>query len=287
MRSEGRGRGAGKLILCGEHAVVYGHPALAFAVELGTEVRLERADGPTSVVSDAEDPRLGEALHTVLPSSGLRVHIASDLPIGRGMGSSAALAVATVRALADLEGNPLSRAECVDRAMPMERCFHGNPSGLDVAAATHGGLIRFTKGPPMALTHLDAPALQIVVMDSGVEGDTARQVARVASRRPAIDSALERIGALTPHVEEHLDHPVNLGRLMTLNHQLLQDLGVSNPELDLMVTLALSTGAYGAKLAGAGGGGVVMALVDDPAPLLDAAAACDIPALATTIWNAP
>ncbi len=271
----GVGRGAGKLILCGEHAVVYGHPALAFAVDLHTTVRLQRREGPTEVHSPHADPRVRDALCTVLPARGWRVQVASDIPVGRGMGSSAALAVALLRAHRPaLQGEAL-----IEAAMPIERSFHGNPSGLDVAVSALGGCLAFRRGPPMHYEQVPVGSWQAVVLDSGSAGDTRALVAGVAARRPGIDAVLDRIGELVERARHVLDQPAALGELLTINHRLLADIGVSTSRLDELVQLALDHGAHGAKLAGAGGGGVVLALVDDPGPLLAAAQARGIRAL--------
>jgi mevalonate kinase len=260
----GVGRGGGKLILCGEHAVVHGFPAIAFGVDRGTTVRLTAGDGPTSVASDAADDRVVEALRRVLPAHGCRVEVHTDLPVGRGMGSSAALAVAVVRARADARGEQLDEEAAFEAAMPMEKAFHGNPSGLDVELAIRGGMWRFERGPPKALHRLPLPGWQIAVLDSGEAGDTARMVAGVAAQRPAIDGILAEIGALVGQAIEVVAEPARLGPLLDENQRLLARIGVSTPAIDRIVALARSRGAFGAKLAGAGGGGVVIALAPDP-----------------------
>ena len=270
-----RGAGHGKLILCGEHAVVYGHPALAFAVTLSTTVTLSPWAGATRVDSPHADPRVRDALCTVLPEDGWRAQVTTDVPVGRGMGSSAALAVAVVRALhPELEGQPL-----IDAAMPIEQAFHGNPSGLDVAVSALGGGLRFRKGPPMELAPVGLGAWHVVVLDSGTPGDTRALVAGVASRRPGVDPQLQRIGDLVDEAQGVLRDAAALGALLDENHALLREIGVSTPRLDALVALARDAGAHGAKLAGAGGGGVVLALCSDPEPVLRAAAARGIPAL--------
>lgn len=289
MPNRATGRGVGKLILCGEHAVVYGHPALAFAVNRGMHVTLEAVSGPLRIANDApQDPRLLDALATVLPS-GILVKIASDLPIGRGMGSSAALAVACVRALAAFEGQPPPSDEVVfDRAMPIERAFHGNPSGLDVAVSTRGGFLRYRRADPPIITPIHArPDWQVVVLDSGRPGDTAALVAHVGSQRPRIDALLRRIGDLVQEAESCLTDLDALGELLVENHRLLAAIGVSTTGLDDLVSLALAHGAAGAKLAGAGGGGVVLAITSDPIPLLRAAEQRDIPAFRCSVEDAP
>ncbi len=272
------GHGAGKLILAGEHAVVHGHPAIAFAVSLGTTVRLERIEGPTEVVSHVSDEVLTRAVRHAVGAWGSRVHLHTSLPIGRGMGSSAALSVALVRAAAARDGRALDEAETIEAAMPLERIFHADPSGLDVVVSVRGGLLRFTRGRPPELTPLPLPGWQVVVLDSEAVGVTSELVAGVGRRRPKIDPALDRIGALVDDAAEVLHDTAALGELLDENHALLGEIGVSTPRLDELVQLARRAGARGAKLSGAGGGGVVLALVDDPEPVLRAAKAHRVPA---------
>lgn len=287
MSARGVGHGLGKLVLCGEHAVVYGHPALVFAVDRRTTVELAREPGPTRVVSHADDARVREALCAAVEPEGWRVTVRSDVPVGRGMGSSAALAVALVRARADVDGEALDADEAFRRALPVERVFHGNPSGMDVAASVRGGLIRYRRGDPPDVEPLPAPTgWSVVALDSGEAGDTARLVAAVAARRPAVDAALDRIGALVGACAGCLRDARALGELLDENHALLRAIGVSTPRLDALVELARSAGAHGAKLAGAGGGGVVLALVDDPAPVLEAARRAGVTALPCAVGAA-
>lgn len=279
----GVGRGHGKLLLCGEHAVVHGSGAIAVAVDRGTTVALTRIDGPTRVSSAHTDARVLQALLAVLPPTGVDVGVQTDLPVGRGMGSSAALAVALVRARAAAAGASLSVPEVYEQAMPIERTFHGNPSGVDVAVSAAGGCLYFRRGDPPVREPLPAPRFRLVVLDSGVAGDTGALVAAVAARRPGIDPALARIGALVEEARAALGDPAALGALLDENHALLRQLGVSTPALDALVALAKQAGARGAKLAGAGGGGVVLAVVDDPGPVLAAAAAAGVTAFPATV----
>ncbi len=272
----GAGSAGGKLILCGEHAVVYGHPAIAVAIDRGTTVRLREASGLTLRGGDGaalRDARLEEAVRAIVAGD-WEVTITSDLPIGRGMGSSAALAVALVRAWADATGEALDAAALHERAFAVERVFHGNPSGIDHAVSARGGLVRYRRTPDgPVLTPLPLPSWSLAVLDSGAPGDTRAMVAGVASRRPGIDAHLDAIGALVGEAEAHLDDPPRLGALLTENHRLLTAIGVSSTRLDALVALALDAGAHGAKLAGAGGGGAALALADDPEGIVAAARA--------------
>lgn len=267
-----RGFAPGKLILSGEHAVVAGHLAIAVAVDRGTTVTLRPRSGPTRIGSAAiSDARLDAAVAALLPRRGLTVSIETTLPVGRGMGSSAALSVALVRASAALEGRKADFEECYQRGFVAERIFHGDPSGVDHTVSALGGGVLYRRGE--AVRSFCPPSLQLVVMDTGVAGDTARLVAGVSalSRR---DALLSRIGDVTASVAQALLSGADaaaIGPLLTENHRRLADIGVSTPLLDQLVSAAIQAGAHGAKLAGAGGGGVAIALVTDPEPVLAAA----------------
>lgn len=285
-RASARAFAPGKLILSGEHAVVYGHPAIALAVDRGTTVHLRACAGDTRLEhSSIQDLRLFQALAAVLPPRGLAVRIESDLPVGRGMGSSAALAVALVRARARLQGREADFAECHREGFAVERVFHGTPSGLDHAVSARGGGVvyrRGTEGP--RIEGLSLPPLRLVVLDSGSAGNTAELVAGVRARRPGIDPVLARMGALTRELAAELAAgSVDVGGLLDENHTLLQQIGVSTPRLDALVDLARAAGARGAKLSGAGGGGVVLALVKEAEPVLAAAAAAGVSAFPVSV----
>jgi len=252
------GRGSGKLILLGEHAVVYGHPAIAVGVSLGTQVQLTPRSGPTTCSIKEPDAALSEVLAQALPLEGLHIDIQSDLPIGRGMGSSAALSVALVRARAQLKGQKMQFEEVHTQAFELERIFHGNPSGMDHAVAAKGGALLYRKNE--APKALDMRPVEAVVLDTGLAGNTAAMVASVAALRPGIDPLLDRMGALSEQAAHNLNDTELLGEAMSECHGLLRQLGVSNDSLDSLVTLAKQHGAVGAKLSGAGGGGIVVAL---------------------------
>lgn len=271
--------------------MVYGHPALALAVDRTTMVDVTVRPGPTSVDSPLGDDRVVDAIGRVIGAEGYGVQITTTLPVGRGMGSSAALAVALAHAMSDVaEGPPLTPQQAYDRAMPLEREFHGNPSGVDVAVSCEGGCLWFqrTEGPDGTVRAQREPVAigpwSLVVLDSGRAGDTKQLVAGVAGRRPGIDPVLDRIGALVGEARTAIHDPRQLGELLTENHAHLREIGVSTPELDELVALAMEAGAYGAKLSGAGGGGIVIALVEDPAPVLAKAAARGVQAFGSRPW---
>ena len=263
----------GKLILSGEHSVVYGQPAIAIPVSRGVRVYLDKYDGPTHMPS--ADETLQRALLSILPPEGLKVRMESTLPLGRGMGSSAALAVACLRALAQMSHEALSFEAAFARAFAMERVFHGNPSGVDHAVSASGQAVFYKKGHDKPIIQrLEIPNLSLVVMDTGQAGDTGKMVAKV---RKGVGSKLHTIndmGTLTQALHQQLTHDnpdlKQIGQLLNANHEHLKTLGVSTPRLNTLCQLAREAGAYGAKLAGAGGGGVAFALVEDAAPVLAA-----------------
>ena len=256
------GSAPGKLILSGEHSVVYGYRAVAAAVSLCTRVEVAARPGPSGIDKSAIiDDRVWPALATIVPAEGIGVTITSDLPVGCGMGSSAALAVATLRALADLEGRAPAFDELFERGFLPERVLHGNPSGVDHAVSALGRVVvyRRREGTPEIVPLDVTKPLHLVVADTGSPGDTAKMVAGVRERAP--HSELRSIGALTEMVAAHLQRGEDPGALFTENHRLLRRIGVSTPRLDHACAAMIGAGATGAKLAGAGGGGVAIGVV--------------------------
>ena len=278
-----RASAPGKLIVLGEHSVVYGHRAIAAAVSRRTTVELVEDPGPTTLAeSDIVDERLMQALRQTLPPDGYAVRISTDLPVGRGMGSSASLSVALLRLRARFEGFEPDFAWLHEQGFELERIFHGSPSGLDHAVSALESAVVYRKGQPPR--PIDMPPTTMVVLDSGSAGNTAELVAGVAARRPAIDPALERLGELVEQALPRLADADALGSAMDEAHARLAEIGVSTPVLDDLVGLARRNGARGAKLSGAGGGGVVMALCPDGGQdLLRAAEARGIPAFVCTL----
>jgi mevalonate kinase len=271
-----RGEAGGKLILLGEHAVVHGEPALALsvarsvAVDVAPLARGERTIAVPGGEPDARVRRVADQAARLLgisDATGFALVVSGDLPVAVGLGSSAALCVATVRALASARGISLDDAETSRHAHLLEQIFHGTPSGIDSTTATYGGLLWFQCGPPPHHEPVVAAApFEVLIVFSGTRHDTAQTVGRLRERvaaepdvyRPVLGAIGSLVGAARAAIERG-DLPL-LGALMTMNHALLRACGVSTPPLDQAVEHAIADGALGAKLTGGGGGGALIAL---------------------------
>jgi mevalonate kinase len=269
--------GWGKIILLGEHAVVYGYPALAAALDRGVTIdpvgttkgglRLHIPAWNTLVKAD-DDSQVARCLCAVADALSLgrpQLSLVGDaqIPHGAGLGSSAALAVAMARAMLAFAKRPADHATLAAAATASETIVHGKPSGVDVALAITGGIGVFRRAS--GLTPLGRPvSLRVLVGPSGQPRSTGTMVQRVAEatgERPA-DKRLAELGGLTDTGTTALlggDLPA-LGAAMNRAHAVLSDLGVSTPVLDGLCQIASDQGAYGAKLTGAGGGGAVIAI---------------------------
>jgi mevalonate kinase len=274
----------GKVILLGEHAVVYGVPALAVGIERGARARsIPAGSGPSrlfvrgwniTVHEDRLDHDLARAFRALLdsarahaPSLGPQdVEVDAALPPGGGLGCSAAIGVAIARALCPLAGPDVVQA----LAMAWEQVFHGNPSGVDAAVAARGGCVLFTRGEALEPVRARGP-LQLCVGNTGIASSTKAMVERVARLRArdrdVVDRSFEAVRVLVHSARSALETGDRsaLGRLMDRNQALLGGLSISTPEIESMCGLARRAGALGAKLTGAGGGGCVVALVPSQA----------------------
>ena len=240
---------------------------------------------------DAQEP-LGRAYAAILQAldvhESVAVDVAIHIPLGAGLGSSAAMAAAAARAVQTMRELP---AVHVERAVAAsEAVFHGNASGVDQAAALRGGLLRFRK--PDVIRPLTVPGpLTVLGCVAAPGAPTAEMVARVAAlveSTPDVASRIfDAIEALTNRAEKALaaGDPETLGGLMNTCHGLLGALGVTTDELDVACRAARQTGAFGAKMTGAGGGGCVIAVApaDAEARVLDVWEARGLPTFAFEI----
>ncbi|MCP8304339.1 MAG: mevalonate kinase, partial [archaeon] len=196
---------------------------------------------------------------------GVKVEINSDIPVSSGLGSSSAVAVATVAATSSALGHDLSPEEIVNLATVSERITHGKPSGIDVNVAVYGGVILFKIGERVKLIELDKD-VEFLVGYSGIERQTSKMVAKFSEMKqlyPNIFASLvSSSSCLTETATDALakNDLTTLGSIMNFFHVVLNQMGASIEELDYMVEKALEAGCIGAKLTGAGGGGCIIAL---------------------------
>ena len=278
----------GKIILLGEHAVVYGRPALAVPVrQVQACARVEAAgSGPPggvllvspdlaleSWLSDlpASHPlaAISQATLAALapgPFAPIRVTITSTIPVASGLGSSAAVSVAIARALIQHFGGELGHSRVSELAFEVERIHHGTPSGIDNTVVAFDRPVFFRRGEtpePLAI----GGSFHFLIGDTGVAAPTAEAVGRVRQRwqvdPPALETAFDRIAALVMDARQALllGDVDRLGADLRRNHALLQELDVSSAELDGLVQAADAAGALGAKMSGGGMGGNMIALV--------------------------
>ena len=283
-----------KLILAGEHAVVYNRPALAVplpdvrtsvqitAGQTGSGCHLHMPDVHRSAhYGSDQDPLLElvddilQAWHIATPD--IIITVESDIPIASGMGSGAAVATALVRACALWFKHTLTTDQLAAMVFRSEQRLHGTPSGIDNTVIAFDQPIRFCRRPPAADGSPQAAAIDpltigaaitIVIADTGVRSPTHLAVAGVRSRRDAdpakYDSLFDAIGAVTAVAQMALTQgdAALLGMAARQNQSFLQSIGVSTPLIDALVDAANGAGAYGTKISGAGVGGIVYAVVD-------------------------
>jgi mevalonate kinase len=271
---EAVGHASGKVILLGEHAVVYGVEAIAAGLDRGATARVTRAAADSISVEGSqveESSALLKALAQVRQDLGcgtVHVELSLEIPAGSGLGASAAMGVATTRALATLFEIELSQQRLFSTAQSWEKVFHGNPSGVDVAAAAHARPIRFSKVTDPEPLLMKKP-LRILVAQAGPPASTKEMVdgvARLKARNPGqFDKTLEAIAALVENASLLMRSGdlAAVGKLMDLNQMLLAGWMLSTEELEKACRLARDAGALGSKLTGAGGGGCVIALAGE------------------------
>ncbi|MFA9414117.1 MULTISPECIES: mevalonate kinase [unclassified Streptococcus] len=265
-KTVGVGLAHSKIIMMGEHAVVYGYPALALPLPRVTAICQVTACNLPVVIDplDPIDTALSVAL-TVLDIAEPRIAYAvnSAIPEQRGMGSSAAVAIAVIRAVFDYYNQPLSDELLEDLVNKAEQVAHGNPSGLDAKTCLSDMPICYQRGQGFSPCPVRLKA-HLIIADTGVYGNTSQAVQWIAKQGETALPMLSDLGGLAQSFLERLPegHLPSLGELMTQAHRKLAALGVSCPEADQLVEATLSAGAFGAKMSGGGLGGCVIALTD-------------------------
>jgi mevalonate kinase len=293
--SYGSARAPGKIILTGEHFVVLGAPAVAMAINMYAYATAEGSrNRGLKVEANIPVPLLGREAISRLDTrmllepfrlaardsldylgrrrEGISVEVDCGIPVGAGLGSSAATSVAIIAATSRAFDGGLDKEKIREIAFGPESYLHGSPSGVDHATSTYGGMIQFSKpGNVKRLRLARIPTL--LVCDTNVHRSTKSLVGSVVKRARSenefFKSHLDEVSQISRSAIKALrkgnDH--ELGMLMNRNHELLVQIGVSHPLLDKLVVTARKEGAMGAKLTGAGGGGCMIALCEDVAAL--------------------
>ena len=314
-RNHSVGAAPGKVILFGEHAVVHGRPAIAAALSHGLGVVVRRSEahsrlniprwGRNGLVVEADPKkevgtdavsrafRRALGLMKVDDKRGVDVTIDGELPLGVGLGSSAAFSVSLIRGLADYCGVRLTDESLRGHAHELESIFHGNSSGLDHSVIIQNECLRFhPRKPPQFQSVKIGIGLPVVVAWTPRLGTTKDAVAHVAALAQAqhalcnqIFDTIESVVNRSCDALEEGDF-TTIGQLMNLNHGLLSALGVVSVENEKMVSIARAAGALGAKVTGAGFGGAVIALAPDAGERVrDRLVASGYPALLNFIQN--
>jgi mevalonate kinase len=298
----------GKIILFGEHAVVYGRPALAVPVtQVHADVEILASGRPgiwiaapdialhSHLNSLPSDHPIAAVIHNFLflsrtsPSPAgrgaggegsfpnLSIKITSTIPVASGLGSGAAVTVALVRALSSHLDHPMSDEEVNAFAYEIEKLHHGTPSGIDNTVVTYGKPVYFVKSPPSPAgrgagkeveTFTVGRPFTIVIGDTGIPAPTRESVGDVrklwGAEKERWEGVFDEIGEIAKQARNAIERGKmkELGGLMNQNHVLLQEMTVSSPELDALVSAARTAGALGAKLSGGGRGGNMIALVE-------------------------
>ena len=298
----------GKIILCGEHSVVYGHPAIAVPVsDMRARARMRPAEPGDGLILRApdiheelrlqdapEDHPLAKAVrllldHLQLPEPDAVLTVTSELPIAAGMGSGAAVTVATLRVLAAYHERDVSPETISQMTFEVERIHHGTPSGIDNTVIAWEKPVYFVKDAPTETFSIGTP-FQLLIANSGIASSTREAIAevrrRVLSTPQYYHVVFTCIGAIAKAARAAVEQGAlqALGTLLNENHELLGKIGVSLSELDALVRAARDNGALGAKLTGAGMGGNVIALVTGQA--VDAVEQALLRAGAIQVWRA-
>jgi len=303
-----RTRAFGKLILFGEHFVVYKVPALVAAVAAYTDCDCEFTDTPGLEVIDERPAVPGykvekkaeadEAISIVLKhlavdtsKRGMKITFGGNLTAVSGIGASAAQVVALARAIAISTPLVMDEDQINAAGYEGEKGYHGTPSGIDNTAATFGGVLRFqrTDGAPIFIKKKITTPIRIVYASTGITASTSKVVGDVRAKKEAdpawFEALIGRYSKLVVEGEAALDSGdlATLGRLLDANHALCQELTVSCKELDDLVLAARAAGAIGAKMSGTGRGGLMLALT--PSAESQAAVAKALGSLAPQVWT--
>jgi len=267
---KGIGKSHSKIILIGEHSVVYGYPAIAIPLKkIGIECIVEEAK--SSCFHNKTDT-LSVALFTALKylkkeNTKIKYKVTSQIPPKRGMGSSAAVSIAAIRAVFDYFGKNLEEALLEKLVHTAEIVAHSTPSGLDAKTCISYKAIKFIKNKGFSYIDLNLDAY-LVIADTGIYGNTGEAIQNVKNLGSNADSSLNKLGELTDEMAKILTENIQskeekvdkIGKIMTKANIELRNLNITIEKTDLFVKTAIENGASGAKISGGGLGGCVIAL---------------------------
>lgn len=283
-----RARAPGKFILFGEHAVVYGQPAIAFPLrQLRAQAQISPIPGAPHghVRLHAPDVHLYNWLHEIDAQDSLRkiiqltlneiqahafpaieVQVTSEIPVASGLGSGAAVSTAIVRALCKFFDHPLDLSHQSELVYEVEKIHHGTPSGIDNTVIVYDQPVYFIRGCEPEQLPIGSE-LTFILADTGLPSNTGQIVANVRRSweqdRKSFDTLFHQIGQISERAKTPIatGDAQSLGTLMNENQDLLEELGVSSETISGLLSTAREHGAYGAKLSGAGIGGIIITLV--------------------------
>ena len=267
---KGIGKSHSKIILIGEHSVVYGYPAIAIPLKkIGIECIVEEAK--SSYFPNKTDT-ISVALFTALKylkkeNAKIKYKVTSQIPPKRGMGSSAAVSIATIRAVFDYFGEYLEDTLLEKLVHTAEIVAHSTPSGLDAKTCLSNKAIKFIKNKGFSYIDLNLDAY-LVIADTGIYGNTGEAIQKVKNLGSNADSSLNKLGELTDEMAKILTGNIQskeekvdkIGKIMTKANTELGTLNITIEKTDLFVKIAIENGASGAKISGGGLGGCVIAL---------------------------
>lgn len=281
-----------KIIFFGEHAVVYGYPAIVSAISKRSYCEIsQRTDKQFKIklidfkssrnynlnnlnLNFEENDKRFAPFYSIIKDLhkeynfkvGINIKIYSDIPVGAGLGSSASINVSLTNALNHFFGLNLSKKQVSEKALIGERVIHGNPSGIDNTIASFGGILWYQKGEfePFEIKE----HLSLIVSNTKIHRNTSELIKNVRTlyekQENKVTEMFESIKEIVSKAKTYFQNNnlPELGNLMSQNQKLLEKIGVSNSEIENLINIANKNGAYGSKLTGAGGGGCIISLTD-------------------------
>ena len=264
---KGRGVSHSKIILMGEHSVVYGYPAIAIPLKnIRMECIVERATVP--FIHNKKDT-LSTAIYTALnylnkENENIKYKVISDIPPKRGMGSSAAVSIAAIRGVLDYFNTEVDNLTLEKLVNEAEIIAHNTPSGLDAKTCLSDSAIKFIKNKGFKNLEMNLGAY-LLIADTGIHGHTRDAIMNIKNMGDRALPMLEKLGKLTEETEKFIEEKdvINIGKNMISAHGELKKLGVSIKKSDILVKTAIDEGAYGSKMSGGGLGGCIIALMEN------------------------